>query len=555
MATQAEINKLWAEQLAKAGSTTEAANTLRKQGLAMGLTADQLNQAELSTFNAQIPQGGYASAGSNLGLGGSAPVAAPVAAPAPTPMAQRSGSPFNSADPAHVQGAKDLAAGMRDMIGKGDEAGARRLYNEKKAALGFTDADFAPYSGFNEQQVADWSKSNALAPTQATATQAATTGTPAMATASGYKPSTIDLAGQFNALGASDPTSANARLLSGQVNNPYLDSQADNITKRLNKNLQENILPGIGQGAQMAGQYGGSRQGIAQGKAIGETQDNLANALTNMYSSANEAAQGRMAQAAGNLSGIGASIGTANAGFQNQAGQFNAGQQNQNNQFNAGQANQSNQFNAGQSNNYNLGLMSNATQNRSVDNAYTLGQGNLALGNRTADNQYSLGQASNATQNRSIDNQYTLGQGNLALGNRQADNSYSLGQGNLALGNRQADQSYSLGQGQLANQSAANQNSYNLGLANNQLGYANLDQSNQQFGANYGLNAMNAQTNWAQTQANIASQMQNTPITNFNNFNNNANGIAGQGGSTSQTNPGNPYIGAIGGYQLASKFF
>ena len=178
-----------------------------------------------------------------------------------------------------------------------------------------------------------------------------------------------------------------------------------------------------------------------------------------------------------------------------------------------------------------------------MDNQYSLGQGNLALGNRQADNAY------------------TLGQGNLALGNRQADNSYSLGQGNLALGNRQADQSYSLGQGQLANQSAANQNSYNLGLANNQLGYANLDQSNQQFGANYGLNAMNAQTNWAQTQANIANQMYQTPMQNFNNFTNNANGIAGQGQIESKVNPGNPYIGAIGGYQLASdalsknKFF
>jgi hypothetical protein len=55
-------------------------------------------------------------------------------------------------------------------------------------------------------------------------------------------------------------------------------------------------------------------------------------------------------------------------------------------------------------------------------------------------------------------------------------------------------------------------------MQSNQLGYANLDQSNQQFGANYGLNSMNAQTNWAQTQANIANQTQNAPINNFNNF-------------------------------------
>jgi len=143
----------------------------------------------------------------------------------------------------------------------------------------------------------------------------------------------------------------------------------------------------------------------------------------------------------------------------------------------------------------------------------------------------------------------------LALGNRNSDQQYTLGQGNLALGNRQADNSYSLGQGQLANQAQGNQNSYNLGLASNQLGYANLDQGNQQFGANYGLNSMNSQVNWAKTQADIANMMNQQPITNFNNFTGNANAIAGQGGSTSQTNPGNPYVGAVGGYQLASKFF
>ena len=112
--------------------------------------------------------------------------------------------------------------------------------------------------------------------------------------------------------------------MSGKVNNPYLDQQADNITKRLNRNLQENVLPGIGQGAQMSGQYGGSRQGIAQGKAIGETQDNLANALTNMYSGANENAQNRMAGAAGSLSGLGANFELSNSSAANQAKAQNA---------------------------------------------------------------------------------------------------------------------------------------------------------------------------------------------------------------------------------------
>ena len=91
-------------------------------------------------------------------------------------------------------------------------------------------------------------------------------------------------------------------------------------------------------------------------------------------------------------------------------------------------------------------------------------------------------------------------------------------------------------------------------MANNNLGYANLDQGNQQFGANYGLNAMNAQTNWAKTQADIANQMYQQPISNFNNFNNNTNGIAGQGESQNKVNSGNPWVGAIGGFGMASDF-
>ena len=402
-------------------------------------------------------------------------------------------------------------------------------------------------------------------------TTTVTAGPAQTAAAQGYEAKNTDIAGQYAAMGLSDPSGANARLLSGQVNNQYLDTQADNITKRLNKNLQENILPGIGQGAQMAGGYGGSRQGIAQGKAIGETQDNLANALTNMYSSANEAAQGRMSTAAGNLSGIGAQVGISNtagqnaasqfganaqntagmfnAGQQNSMGQFNAGQTNQGNQFNTGQtnamsqfntgqANQGNQFNAGQSNSYNLGLMNNQTQNKGIDNAYTLGQGNLDNARTSTANQYTLGQGNLNLGNRAQDNAYTLGQGNLTLGNKQADNAYTVGMANVGVAGQNA-----------ANNAASNQNSYNLGMSQ-------LDSTNQRFGQQYALDVMNSQYNWANGGAAASNYLQGQPGQNFGQYSGNANQIAGQGGTTTanQNLTGNPWLGAAGGYQLANKY-
>ena len=99
-------------------------------------------------------------------------------------------------------------------------------------------------------------------------------------------------------------------------------------------------------------------------------------------------------------------------------------------------------------------------------------------------------------------------------------------------------------------------NSYDLGLKSNDLGYANLDSNNQQFGANYGLNVLNAQNQWAQNGVQATTNMQNTP-TNYNTmFNNNQNAIAGQGGTSTSTqnNQGNPWLGALGGAQMANTW-
>ena len=105
-------------------------------------------------------------------------------------------------------------------------------------------------------------------------------------------------------------------------------------------------------------------------------------------------------------------------------------------------------------------------------------------------------------------------------------------------------------------QSKSIDNSYDLGLRSNNLGFANLDSNNQQFGANYGLNVLNAQNGWANSGVNAANQIQNTPIDYSRYFQGQANTTAGQGGTntSSQTNLGNPWVGALGGAQLANKW-
>lgn len=106
---------------------------------------------------------------------------------------------------------------------------------------------------------------------------------------------------------------------------------------------------------------------------------------------------------------------------------------------------------------------------------------------------------------------------------------------------------------QNALQSRSIDNSYDLGVRSNNLGYANLDSNNAQFGANLALNTLNAQNNWAQNGVNAANQMYQMPLYYQNMFNTMQNGIAGQGGTqtNTQTNQGNPWLGALGGWKLA----
>lgn len=91
---------------------------------------------------------------------------------------------------------------------------------------------------------------------------------------------------------------------------------------------------------------------------------------------------------------------------------------------------------------------------------------------------------------------------------------------------------------------------------NRDLSYAGLDSQNAQFGANYGLNVLNAQNNWANNGVNATTQMQNTPGQYQTMFSNNQNAIAGRGQTqTNATNmQSNPWVGALGGLQMANQW-
>ena len=133
---------------------------------------------------------------------------------------------------------------------------------------------------------------------------------------------------------------------------------------------------------------------------------------------------------------------------------------------------------------------------------------------------------------------------------------YTQGQ-NRALQSRQGDQSYDLGlrNNDLGFYNASN--SYDLGRRSNDLGYSQLDSNNAQFGANLGLNTLNAQANWANQGVTAANNMQQTPINYFNNFNNNTNTAAGQGVSGQNTtgSSSDPYLQGAGLMQAGQQMY
>lgn len=163
---------------------------------------------------------------------------------------------------------------------------------------------------------------------------------------------TVDPTAARATQGSIDPTSALADLLTGQVNQQYLDPVAETIRANVTRNALENILPAIRSQALGAGQYGSSRQGVAEGLAASRLNQDLATAIAPMYAQAFENAQNRKTGVATDLNRQASEIAEMNAGRDLTAQQFNANMGFQQNQLEAAiaQANAERALGAGQFN-------------------------------------------------------------------------------------------------------------------------------------------------------------------------------------------------------------
>lgn len=80
----------------------------------------------------------------------------------------------------------------------------------------------------------------------------------------------------------------NPALLSPD-SNPYLAAQGHAITQTATDNLTRNILPALRSGSVISGGFnsgGNTRFGVAQGQAVGNTNQDITNALANLYGGA-----------------------------------------------------------------------------------------------------------------------------------------------------------------------------------------------------------------------------------------------------------------------------
>lgn len=215
----------------------------------------------------------------------------------------------------------------------------------------------------------------------------------------------VSLAQARGAQGPADPTQALSSLLSGKINNPYLQQQANAITGDITRNLKENILPSMRDTAVASGQYGGSRQGILEGKALSNVSRDTAGALSGLFGGAYENAQNRMQSTAGQLNDQAGNIAVNNAGRADNASQFNIGNQMDVNKFNAGNLIDQQKFNSSQMQTAETNNVSNMLQNQqfNVNNANSNINRNLDVNkfNTTSginQNQFNAGQQSNTAQ-------------------------------------------------------------------------------------------------------------------------------------------------------------
>lgn len=145
----------------------------------------------------------------------------------------------------------------------------------------------------------------------------------------------VDPNSAFSSLGTSDPTSANQKLLSGQVDTSTLDPLIASQQQRLADTFNQSTMPSIGQAATSAGQYGSSRQGIAEGlaaKGLAQAQGDISSSA---YNNAYNTAQSNMYGTANNMSSLGLSNSTNNANRSLTADTTNASNSLNTQQYNA----------------------------------------------------------------------------------------------------------------------------------------------------------------------------------------------------------------------------
>lgn len=139
--------------------------------------------------------------------------------------------------------------------------------------------------------------------------------------------------------GSVDPTAALQQGLSGQVNNPYLESMNQGVINqalqgydRAVTDFNQQTMPAIAEDAFASGQYGGSRQGIAQGMASEQMLRNASDlgqaamaSGANLYGGAYQNAQNLQNSTAQNLANTGVNIAQGNITQGIQQAQANAG--------------------------------------------------------------------------------------------------------------------------------------------------------------------------------------------------------------------------------------
>lgn len=161
-----------------------------------------------------------------------------------------------------------------------------------------------------------------------------------------------------------------------------------------------------------------------------------------------------------------------------------------------------------------------------------IAQGNAATGLSSALAQLQSGtyntDVNSYLQNKSLDNQYSLGLGNLGLG-----------YGNLGLGYQNSNNNFALGQGQLA---LTNQGQNQQFYTNQR----NTDLQQMQLGGNLASGGIQGQQGIGQAQYTTGNVYQQAPMQAINSYNNAITPYTGYGQSSTTTGGGG-LSGAIGG--------